>query len=301
MRPGKLVKIHPAGRVVGFAWDAYDVWQFYNQYKKNPAPQGWEIPPGANFACGAPGGNYMAVRHAVSAFTSPTICALTFQAVPSNTTPLEPNKGRSFHYGNRYAVGQSYRFDYVGLISYPAPYTGPGPTLGAAPEPYIPLLPQPIGGVAPGGARDAARLPRPGPKPAPAPGTRAQPPKPREKERKGKIEEGLGKAVQVAFQATEGKDVVDAIWDALPDEYKRRTAKSGVARKGAMIGEGTRYSTPIDKAVAIFKYYKHINLNEAALNLLMNHIVDKLIGHMSSKGADKLRKQLGAAGWGNII
>lgn len=286
------------GRLVGFAWDAYDVWNFYNQHIKHPRPGGWDIPPGANFACGGPGGNHMAVRGAVSDNTSPTICALTFQAIATNSNP-GPNHGRSYHFQNKYPVGLSERADYVGLISYDAPYTGPGPTLTTAPDIFIPTVPKPDPGVSPGGDRG----PSPGPKPRPRPDplTRPKPPKPKEKERKGQIQEGLGRAVQIAFAATEGSDAVDAIWDALPKEYKSRTAKSGVARKGAMIGEGTRYSTTIDKAMAVFKYYKHLNLSDVAKNLLINHFVDKVIGTLSAKGADKLRKQLGAAGWGNII
>ena len=110
----------------------------------------------------------------------------------------------------------------------------------------------------------------------------------------------MGKAVQAAFAASEGADAVDAIWDALPDEVKR-TSKSGVARKGAMIGQGTRYATTIDKFMAIYRNIGRLSLSKAAKNLLINHIVDKIIGTMSAKGADKLRKQLGASGWGNII
>lgn len=105
----------------------------------------------------------------------------------------------------------------------------------------------------------------------------------------------------VAFAATEGIDAVDAIWDALPDKVKKQTPKSGRARKGAFIGEGTAYSTPIDKALHLWKHLQSLDLSKAAMNLLMNHYVDKIIGTMSAKGADKLRKQLGAAGWGNII
>lgn len=296
MRPGKIVKLHPAGRLVGWAWDAYDVWQFYNNHVKNPAPGGWNIPPGTNFSCGSPGGNHMATRGAVSSNTSPTICALTFQAVATNSNP-GLNQGRSYHFQNKYKVGLSERADYVGLFSYPPPYTGPGPTFVVGTEPFIPLVPKPRPGVTPGG--DRRPLPKPGPRPAP--GGKPAPPKPREKERKGKIAAGLGRAVEVAFAASEGADAVDAIWEALPKEYRQRTAKSGVARKGALIGEGTRYSTTIDKAIAIYKYYKHLNLSEAAKNLLINHFVDKVIGTMSAKGADKLRKRLGASGWGNVI
>lgn len=293
--------LHPVGRALDLILSAWDIWNIINGNKKYPPPRGWNIPPGYNFMCGGPGGNHVATRKAVSSGTSPTICALTFQAVPANDPTVNATSGRSYHFVDKYAVGLSERCNYVGLISYLAPYTGPGPTPMAAPDIYVPILTEPLpynlvesstGTSGPPQKPNDFRWPKPPP---------PRPPHPKTKERKGQVHAAVGKAVAIAFQVTEGVDAVDAIYDSLPAHIKRRTAKSGRTRKGSYLGEGTPYSTPYDKAMALYRHYRHIDLSEAAKNLIINQIVDYLIGRGSAEGADKLRKQLGASGWGNVI
>lgn len=309
-RPGPLPFVYrgarnfPWLRAYGFVHDAWDIWNWYRQIQKMPNPGGWEEFPGTQWSCGQIGNaNHVARRTAVSPGTSKTLCALTFQAVPQDTN-VTPATGVSYHYVYKYAVGASERADYRAIRSY-APGTNypPKPQFRPSPEPYVPLLPDPTNkGIRPGGARSKEPQHREEPQPySPPRHLRSQPPKKGEHERKGQIASGLGKAVAVAFAGTEAADAIDAIWEALPKHIRRGTPKSGMARKGAYIGEGTKYSTPIDKAMQIYRHYKSLNLSEAAKNLLINHFIDQIIGKMSRDGADKLRKQLKAAGWGNVI
>lgn len=294
--------LHPVGRALDLILSAWDIWNIINGNKKYPPTSNWEIPPGYNFRCGGPGGNLLVVKGPVNSDTSPTICALTFQAVPEpETSPW----GRGYFWVNRYAVGPSERCDYVGIVSYLNTHPGPWPTPGPSPDVFVPMLTEPLpfslatSETAPQGSD--FRWPKPPDFPPfkwPDP---PRPPPPKTKERKGQVATAVGKAVAIAFQVTEGVDAVEAIYDSLPDHIKRRTAKSGKTRKGALIGEGVRYSTPYDKAMALYRHYRHIDLSEAAKNLIINQIVDYLIGRGSSQGADKLRKQLGASGWGNVI
>lgn len=282
-------------RPYGFVHDAYDIWDYFRQIKKNPFnPQWTPVPEGGGWVCGGPIGAYV-FRQAL--LTKP-LCGLSGQYLTNSPPRVDPYSlifaDISHQTGPRYIIKGIWASPLVSGSHNLAP----NPTLQPVPAPFIPLLPNPQVGIEPGGARN----PRPEPRPVPAPRhLRSRPPSKGQHERKGQIASGLGKAVAAAFAVTEGVDAVDAIWSALPKDIRRSTPKSGVARKGAFIGEGTRYSTPIDKALQIYRHYKSLDLSEAAKNLLINHFIDQIIGKMSAQGADKLRKQLRAAGWGNVI
>ena len=293
---GRIGRINPW---LNAAMTAWDIWNLIRQDPKHPDPGGWNIPPGGTWICGGPGdANGVAVQGAKSPKTSPTFCALTLQAVPQDQSSAFP--GYSLIFYKSYPVGASERCDMRGLYNRLDGARPPKPTRTAGTQFYVPTISQPL----PYTAVDTGTG-RPGPPPPPVSpipkDPPSRPPGPRTKERKGQVSKGLGKAVQAAFAATEGKDAVDALWEALPDKIKRATPKSGRTRKGALIGEGQPYSTVLDKALHLFRNLKHLDLSEAAKNLLINQIVDKLIGTMSGKGADKLRKQLKASGWGNVI
>lgn len=311
-RPGLLPFVYrgarnfPWLRAYGFVHDAWDIWNWYRQIQKMPNPGGWEDYPGTNWSCGQITGDVNLVvlqAGSLASGTPKSLCALTFQATPVASSP-SPGQGYRVSYLRNYPVGQSSRCDYRAVRSYPAGTPiRPTPQFKVGPEPFIPLLPDPFNhGVAPGGGRSKEPQQREEPKPfAPPRHLRSKPPKKGEHERKGQMQAGLGKAVAIAFAGTEAADAIDAIWEALPKHIRRGTPKSGTARKGAYIGEGTKYSTPIDKAMHIFRHYRSLDLSEAAKNLLINHFIDQIIGKMSRDGADKLRKQLKAAGWGNVI
>lgn len=294
--PRQLARLHPWVRAYGFVHDAYDVWEWYRRRKFNPQPAGWTVPPGSRWICGGYGDTARYGPGSNSPF-----CGILNQGMFNGSPKIDPNgvKGVYF-YDTRVAppYNPAYHGHIVGqmLIVGAAHTPLPALTYRPAPDTFVPLLPRSSEQIAP----------QPRPEPVPAPRTnprflRSEPPREGQHERKGQAQAAIGKAVAVAFAATEGIDAVDAIWDALPASVKKQTPKSGRARKGAFIGEGTAYSTPIDKAVQIWKHFRSLDLSKAAMNLLINHYVDKIIGNMSAKGADALRKRLGASGWGNII
>lgn len=294
--PRQLGRLHPWVRAYGFVHDAYDVWEWYRRRKFTPQPAGWVVPGGAQWICGGFGDT---ARYGPGSKSG--VCGLLNQGMFNGSPRIDPNGWKGiFFYDTRVSppYNPAWHGHIVGqmLITGPAYAPLPALTQRPAPEPFVPLLPRPSDQVAP--------QPRPQPAPSPRPASqflKSEPPREGQHERKGQVHSSLGKAVAVAFAATEGIDAVDALWDALPDSVKKQTPKSGRARKGAFIGEGTAYSTPIDKALHLWKHLRSLNLSQAAINLLMNHYIDKIIGTMSAKGADKLRKQLGAAGWGNVI
>ena len=51
----------------------------------------------------------------------------------------------------------------------------------------------------------------------------------------------------------------------------------------------------MDRAQAIYKNLQHLNLSEAALNLLMNHYEDKLVGGAMGTIDKGSKKYLGGA------
>lgn len=85
------------------------------------------------------------------------------------------------------------------------------------------------------------------------------------RERKMRVPRALALAMKGAFAATEAIDGINAVFDALPKKYQRATYQ--------------KYGTaPQDKIRGLVDYYQHIDISQAAVNLLFNHYSDKLIG-----------------------
>lgn len=276
---------------------AYQLYAWLKDRPHDPYPVGWDDPHGGQWICGGSGGSHV-LRYS---YVPPGFgfCGLKGQSLNETTNKVK----YSWLYGRRYPVtGGQYRWDVTGIYSIASGGDGVYPSFRSAPQPFVPIVAPPLPfSLASAASSTYPTVPPPPRRPVLPPKFRDKPPQRRTHERKGQAQEAVGRMVQAAFAVTEGVDALDALWDALPDDVKRKTAKSGVARKGAFIGEGTRYSTPMDKFWALYRNYRSLNLSQAAKNLLINHIVDKIIGTMSAKGADKLRKKLGASGWGNII
>lgn len=303
------------GQLVGVGLDLYDLWELINQYRKNPSPMVWSgIGSDGAWLCGGPFGATDVFKSGwVDPVTGYKPCGLKLQAGGGINTGTKPFSLEFMQLTHPHPNPLNRRYTVKGVWCSPKgvaqPANRPLPTLGPAVAPFVPLLTAPLPYWAtPSRSHEVKPALQPfkgwnGPPLSPRVGTkfRDAPPPPRTHERKGQVAAAIGKAVQVAFAVTEGVDVVDALFDALPASIRKNAPKSGVARKGAYIGEGTRYSTPLDKALTVFKHYRQMDLSEAVKNLLINHFVDKIIGTMSAQGADKLRKQLGASGWGNII
>lgn len=99
-----------------------------------------------------------------------------------------------------------------------------------------------------------------------------RPPPKDEKEKKGKT---LVRIAQLAVHAVgEGLDVLDAIHDALP-----KTVQAKAVFKGGKWWN----ATPQAKAQALYQNFDQLDLNEAIVNLIVNHYVDQLVGKSSAK------------------
>lgn len=117
----------------------------------------------------------------------------------------------------------------------------------------------------------------------PDPGTDPEdphPPRPREKERKIRVPAVLRRVLSAAYALTETKDAIEAIWEALPKELQESTRKSGKTRKGAIIGEGRAYSTVNDKARQLYDHWDEVDLEQAMINLAVNHVTDEMLGRL---------------------
>lgn len=295
-RGGLVRKVIPRyGEAYGYVHDFYNAWEWYTRTHINPH-ENFLLPAGGGWVCGSAAAP-MVIRNPRS--LTP-LCGLTGQSLFNSAPSDKPYKLLFVYFSNTAKTRYGIAGHWNSPVTTGAHNSVPNPVFRPAPDPFVPLLPNPFGHLAvkPGSETVALSSPKPA---AAAKPLRSKPPRPGEHERKGKIASGLGKAVAVAFAATEAADAVEAIYGSLPRHIQRQTLKSGTTRKGAMLGEGVRYSTSLDKARAVFKHYRAIDLSVAMRNLLINHYVDKIIGTMSAKGADKLRKQLGASGWGNII
>lgn len=110
------------------------------------------------------------------------------------------------------------------------------------------------------------------PRPVSPPG-HPQPPGPKVHERKTRLRGAMAGILRGAYAVSEGIDAIDAVFNALPAKY----------RKGA--------KTPQDKLYRIWKHSKHLDMRKAALNLIANHYLDKIIGGSSAK-ADAFIKRI---------
>lgn len=101
----------------------------------------------------------------------------------------------------------------------------------------------------------------------------------RVKERKGVVgNTRLGRALGVALRAaTEGLDIVDAIWQALPAEVR-----------------GRGYMSPLDKAQEIYRHLDEVDLEQAILNILWQQAQDRVIaGAARTRARDRTSRGLG--------
>lgn len=100
--------------------------------------------------------------------------------------------------------------------------------------------------------------------PRPVPVPRPRPPLEGEKEKKGAVKKALAVLLEVAFAATEGIDLIDAIYGALPAKLQK---------KGL---------TPQKKVAIIYNNMDKLDMNKMALNILTNHFTDLVIGKASA-------------------
>lgn len=148
------------------------------------------------------------------------------------------------------------------LPSAPVPANAPVPSTrplpGAVPSPeVIPIdaYPPTVIGHSPRARHRASPRPHPHVLRKPPPGTR---------ERKVRITAAVGVLKGLGI-ITEGLDVVNALYDALPDAFKVKGKRSN----------------QIERMQALYDHWDEVVLTEAVKNLLVNHIEDKVIGGLS--------------------
>lgn len=138
--------------------------------------------------------------------------------------------------------------------------------------------------------------------PSTRPHRRGPPPR-REKERKtltrsAKIGIGLYKALD---WASEKAELIDALWDALPDDVKKRWSK-GRRTTGEQFGQyGTEGADW--KAQALWHNWHRVDLEQAARNIIKNYVEDSMIGatqkHMPRNLVNALQRELPMDQFGN--
>lgn len=109
------------------------------------------------------------------------------------------------------------------------------------------------------------------------PGDPVRPPGPKVKERKIRMG-GYGAVNAVVSAATEGVDIVEALWDALP--RSRQTREKG------------KKTTPQQKALDLYRGWPDIDVAAAVKNLVVNELKDRAIGRIGQavgKAAQKSR------------
>lgn len=199
------------------------------------------------------------------------------------------------------AAGSRFRYDQVWHLTIPS-----GATIGPADNLFIPLplrqlpspgmdpnrqrglpgkppLPDPPdydplpGNVPPPMRRVPAGSPMPGPGPGRVGGRR--PPGPRERERKAKST--MVHMLSILDAISEGAEVVDAIYDALPDDVKRKWDRKG---RGLIDNAGQYGIDGADwKLKALWHNWDKVDIDQAARNILANHIQDSVLGSIYRK------------------
>lgn len=120
-------------------------------------------------------------------------------------------------------------------------------------------------------------------------------PGPKVRERKARVPGWVMTALRASHTVGEVDDALDALFDALPKDIQKRVPRSGRTKRGAKIGEGKAYLTPYDKAKALARYWRYLDLSEAIWNLIKNEVIDRTLGRANA-GADNFsNKRLGGA------
>jgi hypothetical protein len=122
--------------------------------------------------------------------------------------------------------------------------------------------------------------PRQGVSPGVARAARSQPPKAGTKERKSKAAQLGAAAFNVLDKISEGSEVVDAIYQALPGDVRRRWNNN--ERRGAFSKGDNAGQYGIDgadwKLRALYHNWDKVNINTALKNILANELEDRLYG-----------------------
>jgi hypothetical protein len=94
---------------------------------------------------------------------------------------------------------------------------------------------------------------------------------------------------------TESKDALDAIWDALPDEYKTGYFKLH-GKHGRVYWKRRRKASPQDKMKDLYRHYDKIDISDALKNLLVEQLKDAAYGKFGEARKRQARGMLDRLG-----
>lgn len=187
------------------------------------------------------------------------------------------DKARRYRTGGKpWPAFQFFPAIYVAPGVWTVPWNAPGPRV--RPRPGVPSpFPQPSPGTQPGfwlpelpGVRTVVLVvspqPQPFPDPVPVPGLPRAPVTSKTKERKLRAPPGFYAAFRAfAYFLTEAQDWIDALHRALPKRYRDW-------RHGAR-----------GRALAVFRHFDKLDLNDAITSLFLNEAQDQLNGRLRSR------------------
>lgn len=132
----------------------------------------------------------------------------------------------------------------------------------------------------------AVSITQPGAAPQSAPQSHTMsPPRKREprdeKERKTKLSPALSVVLKAVSAVTEGVDFIDALYDALPEQYRPRYRNTGYEK---------RVTTPQERMKALWENADKIDIDLALQNLVAEHIEDTIYGKIGKVGGEISRR-----------
>lgn len=276
-----IAQLNPWVRGLTTAWD---VVQYLKKGQTTVIPH-----EGYGHCCGSATGNEVIAYDIADCKGFPSrMCGLTGQAFNPNS---DFANRRGLLYVNRYFIPANPPVDRVSIVGvfagkaagWKAPQNVPGvPIFGNVrinPKPLPEVMNHPV--VIPDVEPHIVRIGEPDMYRRPPKGT---------KERKGRTQQMVAAAAKAAFAATEAVDLIDAIYKSLPEKIRNSVKATGKTTATARIGGGKPYVSPFDKAKALLKYYKQINLNDAMREVIYNYYEDKIIGGLSKGQQDHFRR-----------
>lgn len=166
--------------------------------------------------------------------------------------------------------GVDFGFGWDVVVPEPNPYSDP------TAEPGPTLVSDPLSG--------SAHAPRPGAEQNPGRHPRSR--RPRERKFRYAFH---GPAAKIIGATTEGLDIANALWDALPDWVKRQYASQ---RTNKRTGEKFWVSSQSRRLQALLEHWQDIDVVEAIRQVGLNQIEDFAFG----KTGSKIQRAYGAAG-----
>lgn len=115
--------------------------------------------------------------------------------------------------------------------------------------------------------------------------------RPRRKERKHTLKSAAGGALAVVGVVTEGLDMLNAFFNALPDGIKRRLFHAN----------GRKHLSPQQKLAAVYKHFDSLQTSDVLLNIVSDQLEDFVIGSLARGAGKHSGKWIGNRGPGLLV